>query len=222
MVLYTVLNFFNTSKIEKSSQIFDTAISVINNINYITNESDKSKYYQEQVNNLNSLIQLYPDTVPAMRARLFLGKLYYESAYRSGKQEAINQSVNYYSGVLVLSKSDFYKSLAAIGLAYCYEQKNDFIKAFENFNLVLTKYPNEGFNEVALIGMARAKEMQGDVNNAIVFYKKVVSEYTNSLWTKYAKGKIFYFSGPGNLKEVPVNAQTNKPTNTSVPFILPK
>ncbi len=210
--IIAALFYFSASNIEKANRMYDSSLSYLNNINYITNESDKAKVYQEQMNNLSVLVQIYPKTVAATRARLFLGKAFFEEAFQSGKQDNLNMALSYYNSAYENTKTGFYKALALIGRGQCYEQKNDFKKAFDDYNQIVTKYFNEGFTPVALISMARSKEMSGDVTTAIEYYNRVLKEYPDSLWSRFAKGKIYFFSdSPGS---------TNTTKGTSVPFIL--
>ncbi len=214
IAIFMFVNYITASNIEKASRMYDTSLNYINNINYITNEADRTKIYQEQINNLNTLVQIYPKTVAAIRARLFLGKFFYEDSFRSGKVDSMNTAVNYYSTALDNTKTGFYKSLALIGLGQCYEQKNDFNKSFDFYNQIVVKYPSEGFSPLALIGMARSKEMLGDVNTALDIYNRLIKEYPSSLWTKFAKGRIYFFS------EKPKGNPASTSTNTGVPLLI--
>lgn len=219
VVLVVVLGFtlamINNSNQDKATKALDEAFSYINNISYITNDADRNKVFQDQMNNMVIMIQSYPKTVAANRARLFLGRTYFQDAFRSGKQDALNMSLSYYTSALEFSKTDFYRTLSLMGRAQCYEQKNEYAKAFEDYNLVVTRFNKEGFTPAALVGLARSKEMIGDINQALQYYQKVSKEYTNSLWSRFAKGKIYYYSEPG-AQNAANKALNNANTTTSV------
>jgi tetratricopeptide (TPR) repeat protein len=217
------VNMYISNNAEKSAQMYDQATSIIQNLQYVSNVEARNKYYQEQMNNLNYLIQQFPSSVAATRARLYLARVNYEGAYSSGKTEYINSAIGLYSAALANAKTDFYRALACIGLAACYEQKSDFEKAFENYSQILIRYPKTGFNEVCLIGMARAKEMKGDINAAIPFYQRVIHDYTNSLWVRYAKGKIYSYMDPSHTNvESKKSSKENaaEPANTNLQLNL--
>lgn len=213
VVLGFTLSMMNTNNQDKATKALDEAFSYINNISYITNDADRNKVFQDQMNNMVIMIQSYPKTIAANRARLFLGRTYFQDAFRSGKQDALNMSLSYYTSALEFAKSDFYRTLALMGRAQCYEQKNDYAKAFDDYNLVVTRFNKEGFTPAALIGLARSKEMIGDVNQALQYYQEVSKEYTNSLWSRFAKGKIYYYSEP-NAQNAANKAATNAAATT--------
>ncbi|MCX7820306.1 MAG: tetratricopeptide repeat protein [Brevinematales bacterium] len=185
--------YFKTSNEEKSAQLYDRAIFTIQNLMYVTNETERNEYYQQQINNLNLVVQNYPSTLGAIRARLFLGKIMYQTYTFSKNEEAMAQAISYYSGAFERSKIPFYKALALLGRAQCYEQKNDVAKAFEDYQEVYLKFKKEGFAPIALIGMARAKEMQNEVETSIGFYKKVLSDFPDSYWASFARGKVYFY-----------------------------
>lgn len=215
---FATVAYFNNSNNEKANKVYDMAISYLNNLGAITNDSDRAKVYQEQINSLNGMIQAYSGTLAAVRARLLLGKIYYESAYQSGKPELLNMALNYYTAAFERSKSEFYRSLALIGQAQCNEQKGDLNKAFEQYGTLYAKYPTAGFAPYALVGMARTKEMQNDpsgnaMKEALQYYQKLVREFPDSAWVRYAKGKLYATSS----KPTP---STQSPTMNPAPFLL--
>lgn len=213
ILVIVMIQSVSASNQEKASRMYDMAQSYINNIQYVTNQADREKIYQEQINNLAGVVQMYPGTTAATRARLFLGKVFYEEAYRSGKQDVLNTALSYYRSVYDSSAPDFYKALSLIGSAQCNEQMNDYVNAFSKYNLILVKFPKEGFNPMAVIGMARSKEMLGDINAAISFYRQAAQDYPNSLWSRYAKGKIYSFNETPNQKTSVPAGTTNLPYN---------
>lgn len=201
---------------DKAGRMYDIAQSYINSLRYETNTSKRQQIYQDQLNNLNGLIQTYPNTVAAARARLYLGRAYYEEAYTTGKEESINAALTYYRSVLDSGASDFHKALALIGSAQCSEQKNDYTSAYENYSQVVSRYRKQGFTPLAMIGMARSKEIAGDVQNALIYYRQLVQEFPDSLWNRYALGKIYFYSEPSQ-KAAATPAPTGSPANI-LPF----
>ncbi len=156
--LFLFMDYSNRSATGTATKLYDKALFSLNNLGYVTNQAERLKIYQAQVQNMISLVQLYPNTVPAEKARLFLGRAFYEDYFQTGKQESLNMSFSYYSTALEKAKADFYRALSLIGRAQCYEQQLKFDKAFEDYNIVATKLNKEGFAPLALIGMARCKE----------------------------------------------------------------
>ncbi len=194
LITASILLYIKNSNEEKSAKIYDVAVLTIQNLSGITNQNERNEYYQNQVNNLGFLIQNYPSTVGAIRARLFLGKLMYQNYYfTKTTDEALNLAISYYTGAYERSKSEFYKALALLGRAQCYEQKNDLIKAYEDYELVYQRYRNQGFGAISLISMARTKEMQQDLNTSIQLYKKVITDFPDSYWVIFAKGKLHFY-----------------------------
>lgn len=215
-----LIQSFVSSNQLKAAREYDNIVNNINYAQYVTNRSDSEKIFQEQMSRLDGLIQTYPNTVGSVRAKLLLGKVLYEDASRSGKTELLNTAISYYKSVVDAPVADFFKALALIGAAQCSEQKNDYSGAFGFFNQVVLKYGKEGFNPIAVIGMARAKEMLGESANAIAYYRQAAQDYPDSLWSRYAKGKIYSFnetvSGPTNG----VLPGTNTGQSTSLPYII--
>ncbi len=193
VVALSVYFYFKSSNEQKASFAYDEAIFKIQNLMYITNETERNEYYQASIQNLNMIIQTYPSTLGAIRARLFLGKVMYQTYAFSKNEEAINQAIAYYTAAYERSKVPFYKMLALLGRAQCYEQKNDVANAYEDYQQVYLKYKKDGFAPTALIGMARAKEMQNDINTSLELYKKVITDFPDSYWINYAKGKIYFY-----------------------------
>jgi len=193
-----VYTYIKTSNEEKAARDYDIALLTIQNITLMTNEQEKQQYFQNEVNRLQSLIHNYPKTSAAIRARLFLAKLMYHNFVSSRSDEALNIAISYYSAAFENSSKPFYKTIALLGRAQCYEQKNEMAKAFEDYQLVATRYKTEGFTPTALIGMARSKELINDVNTAIEIYKKVVTDYPDSLWAMFARGKLYFYSSQEN------------------------
>lgn len=210
ILVAVMIQSISSSNQEKASRMYDMAQSYINNLQYVTNQSDREKIYQEQINNLNGVVQMYPGTIAATRAKLFLGKVFYEEAYRSGKQDVLGTALSYYKSVSDSSAPDFYKALALVGSAQCSEQMNDYANAFNKYSSIVLKYSREGFNPMAVIGMARAKEMLGDVNGALTYYRQAAQNYPDSLWSRYAKGKIYSFNETLTNQKAPAG-QTNLP-----------
>jgi tetratricopeptide (TPR) repeat protein len=199
VVIVFALNMVSTNNNESATRALDSAITTINNLSMVSNESDRMKIYQEQINMLQSLVQSFPGTVAAERARLFLGKIFYNEAYRGGNQEGLTLALSFYSGLYETGKSSFYKAMALFGRAECYEQKQDFMHAYSDYELVTKEFSKEGLNAFALVGMARNKEMMSvsDPNAlkmALDLYQKVAINYPKSGWSRFAKGKIYYYN----------------------------
>jgi tetratricopeptide (TPR) repeat protein len=210
-ILITVLTSVNASNFEKANRFYDLSLNNLNNISTITNTQDRAKFYQEQINNLNRLTQMYPNTTPSIRAHFLLGRIFFEDSLSGSNPDSINMAIGYYNGAFESAKTGFYKTLALVGRAQCYEQKGDYQKAFDDFQTVATLYSKEGLAALAMLGMARNKEMTGDMKAALELYQKLSKDYPASTWSKIARGKIYYFSDPNNVKKAaPSLGLTNK------------
>lgn len=205
-----VYSQMKNNEVEESNKLYDFAIAQINQVGDIQDPAQQQQVYQQEVAALDQLIQTYPKTVAAERARLFMGKLYYSQAFSSENSQAVTGAMQYYKDARDFAKSDFFRALGTIGLAYCYEQQMNYALAFSSFQEVTVKYPKEGFNPLCLIGMARAKELVQDYNGALTYYKQLLSDYPDSTWTKFARGKVYYFtSGAGS--SVPTSSVSSLP-----------
>lgn len=194
----TVYSQMKRNEADEANKIFDIAMSEVQMMINSEDEAQRQQLFQDHLTQLESLIQTYPKTIAAVRARLYMGKIYFSEAYQSGNIDAIGMALQYYSDAKDYAKNNFFRALGAIGMAYCYEQQNNYIQAAASFQEVLDNYPDEGFNPLCLVGLARSKEMVSDINGAITYYNKVISGYPESYWTRFARGKIyFYSSGTG-------------------------
>ena len=182
------------SNLEEALAIYDTAISTFENIMYYP-EEERMDVYNSQIGSLMELVQLYPNTVPAVKARLFLGRAFFDQAYQMQDQNSINIALDHYTQAYEYASSDFFRALALIGMGQCYEQKNDFSSAFRQYETVIEKYKDAGFAPYALISMARCREMLNDPSGSLKFYERVAKEHTDSVWARYAKAKIYLEKG---------------------------
>jgi tetratricopeptide (TPR) repeat protein len=148
-----------------------------------------------------------------------MSKALYSDASRLGKPELLDTAMAYYKSILDTPVADFYKALALIGLAQCSDRKQDYNGSFNYYNQIILKYGKQGFNPMSIVGMARAKEMLGDATGAIAYYRQVIRDNPDSMWTRYAKGKIYSFketvSGSTNRQQ-----GTNANQTTSLPYII--
>ncbi len=191
----SVFSQMKKNEAEESNKLYDIAMSQVQMMVNTEDEAQRQQLFQQHVAGLDQLIQTYPNTVAAVRARLYMGKIYFSEAYSTQNAQAIVMALQYYQQARDTAKSDFFRALGTIGMAYCYEQQNDYAKAFASFQDVVNNYPKEGFNPVCLVGMARAKEMVNDVAGALVYYNQVVSQYPDSIWARFAHGKIYFYGG---------------------------
>lgn len=226
LLLVGVLNFINTSRETAAVKEYDIAMLNIQMLPSLTNQSEIQKVYEEQITRLQRVVQSYPGTVSAVRARLFLGRVYLDQSLQSqaGNQgrQFIDAAATYYNDALKNSRNDYYRALATLGLAQAYEMqdsKQGWEQAYTLYGNIVNRYSKEGFTPTALIGMARMKEMLGDMTNAYIYYKRVADNYTNSLWARYAKGKIYYPVVEGvNRSDTAAPQNTAGPTN--LPFLV--
>ncbi len=217
IVIITVSNYISSSNNEKANKQYDMAqnyLSYINNPAFTTNETERLNIYNQQVQSLESLVQLYPKTVASIRARLLLGRIFYNDFFQTGKADSIQKAQNYYNSAYLAAGSDFYKVLALLGRAQCSEQGNKYDKAFEDYTIIVQKYTNEGFAPLALVGLARCREQMSDTEHALGYYKQLIKDYPNSEWVRFAKGKIYFYSDTAG--------KNTTSSNTVIPFIMPQ
>jgi len=211
-VFYT--NYQNS--LENSDTMYEQAVNIYNYLDSTTNSDQAASLMQSARNSLNLLSQEYPKSVAAARARLLLGRTYFMD-YQQGHQDSLNMALSFYNAVCEEAPSDYYRTLGLIGRATCYEEKKDYADASADYQLIATRYSSQGFTPMALIGLARIDELldPGNISKAVALYKKVTDEYTNSLWTMYAKGRIYFLSDPANKKAI-----TNSALNLNAPLKL--
>jgi tetratricopeptide (TPR) repeat protein len=217
VMVFTISNFIDISNNDKADRQYDQVQMSISELAGNTNSGERVDLIQQQMQSLMSIIQVYPRTVAAERARLFIARFYYESFFTSGNKQVLQTAYSNYNYAFLVARSDFYRALALIGRAQCSEQDNGYAKAFEDYNMVASKYTNQGFAPLALIGMARCREQMSDINGAINCYKQLIKEYPDSEWNYFARGKIYYYTE--NAAE---NSVSNQPANIFSPFLTPK
>ncbi len=209
--IFALSYFINSSNNDKADRQFDLAEQNISALANDTNIGERSEMIQQQMQSFLSLIQVYPRTIAAERARLLIGKFYFETFYTTGNQQLLLAAYSNYNYALLAARSDFYRTLALIGRAQCSEQQNGYVKAFEDYNQVATKYTNQGFAPLALISMARCREQMSDIPGAIDYYKQLIKEYPDSEWNYFARGKLYFYT----------EKFQNQSSNTNLPFLSP-
>jgi tetratricopeptide (TPR) repeat protein len=142
--------------------------------------------------------------------------LYFDDYQQQGKQDSLNLAFSFYNSVFENASSDFYHTLGLIGRAACYEQKQNYPKALEDYQLVATRYASQGFVPLALKQMAIIKENSNDDKAAIELYQRIVKEYPDSVNTKFARARVYFLSDPANKRTI----TNNTSTNGNVPLIL--
>lgn len=193
---------------EEAAKIYDTFYIGMQQLQYMEDAAKQGEFFNKLIVSLEELIQVYPDTVPAVRARLYLGRLLADQFSRTQDQKAYQRAMAHFRDASVYAKSDFYKAMATMGIAQCYEQGTLYSSAFKEYEIIVNNYPEAGFSAVALIGMARTKEMMDDYVSANKYYKKVADEFSGSMWAKYARGKMYYFKSVDTASPAPVSTPT--------------
>lgn len=195
LITVAVLTQMRNRKEMDASEKYDTAMTYIQYIWMVEDEETQNAYTQQHFTLLNELLTEYPDTVAAVRARLYMGKIYYIEAFQNGDTTAVSTALSYYTQAREKSKSDFYYTLATLGMALCREFNNEYSQALELYQEIVDDYNNEGFTATALVGMARCKEILADVEAALTYYQQVADDYPDSRWSRFAKGKIYFYTG---------------------------
>ncbi len=91
-----------------------------------------------------------------------------------------------------------YKNHKLISNAYfwkgeCYFKQGNFLKAIDNYDIVLTKYTKSTKVPSALLKEGMAFYYMKDKEGAKIFLKKVINEYPNTPQAKYAKSFLNKF-----------------------------
>jgi predicted negative regulator of RcsB-dependent stress response len=211
IVLGSIVLFINNQNKNndenEATRIYDIALSSIENLNYVTNAQEQNRIFWTQISNLFVIIQTYPETVSANRARMFLANNYLERTVGSSLSDAdmnqvLSAAYTLYTDVVANAKTDFYRAMGTLGIAYCHEIKNDYRSAIAQYDTVIEKYSKEGFTPYAMIAKAQNLEVMNDINGALNIYRAVSENYTNSEWYKFAKAKIYYYSNPNTAAPV--------------------
>ncbi len=205
----TLLRTYNKNQEAKATAIYDASLVNFQMAQYYTNAQDQQKFLSEQYNNLDKMIKDFPKTTAAARARLFFGQAYYQQANQSGDVQILKKAEETYLDAIASTPSPFYKTVAILGLAQTYEQEQQFVQAFDQYQRVTTQYSDQGFTATALIGMARCKEMTRDIANARNLYAQVAEQFPDSMWAQYAQGKVYYFNEAGMNQPQMTTGDTN-------------
>ncbi|NPV00919.1 MAG: hypothetical protein HPY53_06030 [Brevinematales bacterium] len=219
------LNYQNKNNEEgEATRIYDIALSSIENLNYVTNQQEQNRIFWTQISNMFVIIQTYPDTVSALRARLFLANNYLERTVGASLSEAdLNQVLSaaytLYTDVVAKARTDFYRAAGTLGIAYCHEIRNDYRSAIEQYNLIIEKYSKEGFTPYAMIAKAQNLEALKDINGALGVYRDVADNFTNSEWHKFAKAKLYFYSNPGTAAPI---QNLPMPQNSGIQLLPPQ
>ncbi len=213
ILIGVTMNYIDNANNEKASRQFDAAEFNLSSLTYLTNESEKNAIYQQQMQGLENLILSYPRTISAIRARLLLGRFYFQGFYTSGNAQLLEAAYTNYNFAYLTARTDFYKTLALLGRAESREQENKYNDAFADYSLVASAYSNQGFAPLAIIGMARCREQMSDTAGAIEYYTRVIKDYPESEWSRFARGKIYFYSE---------NTPKTQPNDTNAQFILPR
>jgi tetratricopeptide (TPR) repeat protein len=130
------------------------------------------------------LIDQYPRSGTAVAAYYRLGNLYL------GRHE-IDQAITAYQDFLKKASSDNdLVTLAYSGLGSCYEIKNDFKKALENYDNAMKTSTGLSFEAMNYGSIARVYEAMNNPAKAVEFYRKALGKTTDPLMTIYLKRKI--------------------------------
>ncbi len=213
VVGYTVYTQIQMNQYEKAAEIYDTAIGTIDNLQYVTNDQARGQYYSQQIRNLQMLVDNYPKTVPAVRARLFLGRMFYMDGMQN--KDSLKKALGFYTDAEHYASNPFYKTLSLIGQGLCLEQQDLFNDAFVAYQKIDQKYAKTGFRATALMGMGRSREMMNRVKEALTFYQQLVRDYPDSEWATFARGKVYYYADPNSPARKALKASQNTSTNNT-------
>jgi predicted negative regulator of RcsB-dependent stress response len=94
---YSVYSQMKSNEADEANRIYDVAMSEVQMMINSDDETQRQQLFQDHLTQLDGLIQSYPKTVAAVRARLYMGKIYFSEAYQSGNVQAIASALQYYS-----------------------------------------------------------------------------------------------------------------------------
>jgi tetratricopeptide (TPR) repeat protein len=131
----------------------------------------------------------YPHTGSGLLSLFYLGNCQF------AMKKIDDAIVSYEQFSRKMSKENQMTLMAHDSLGYCYEEKKDYKKALELFEMTLT--PPPGLGESGYFNVARCYEMLGDRDNAVKTYKKILVEYPQSLRIAEVQEKIKVLESKG-------------------------
>ncbi len=192
-------------KLERASFLFEKGYNLYIRGFSSTNQQQQSQLYDSAASQFLSAVDTYPESTPAVRARLYLARIYYDR----GKYDT---AIGYLQEIPDVSKSEFYVPLSYLFLAECYLQKNDIASASEFYGRIYREYPDTGFGPSAMVGLAVCRELMGNSDDAKTIFSELTNRYPDSAWVNFALENIAFFDVKKELgvKATPPSAQSLK------------
>lgn len=123
---------------------------------------------------LEELTTRYWGTRASQEALFFLGNTYYALGDYDNAMKNFEQFIGSRNAWPIL------KASAALGIANCYEQKQQFLTAAEEYEKVADMYPDSPLAPEALISAARCVQAMGQPEAARPIYERLKRDYPDS------------------------------------------
>jgi predicted negative regulator of RcsB-dependent stress response len=126
----------------------------------------------------------YPGTKAALMAQYRIGNLYYRMNDLEASMKAYQEFLKGFP------KDNELKTLAYIGLGYCFESKNDYKNALESFENAANTKSAGSFEGLNFSNIARIHAAMNNREKAIEYYQKALGKTSDSAAGQLIKRKI--------------------------------
>lgn len=182
VALLTILvNFYSSSKKAKSSALFTQARNLYD---LALNETPPSiATLSGSLETFDTLLSNYGDGVEGALGNFYKGNIYFNL-------QDYDKALDSYSKYLSFKmKNKAYDAIAMTNIAYCYENKNDYEKAIEQFKKI-TESASGFIKESAFIDLGLAYEKVNKIDEASKLYADFVANYPSSSLVETAQARI--------------------------------
>jgi tetratricopeptide (TPR) repeat protein len=171
--------FYQSNYENKAAGIYNDVIAAQQKVGAASPAADEAA-----VKGLKDIITAYPRSSAALLAHYRMGNFYARLGDYANAETAFNAFVK-----AVPADNDLL-TLAYNGLGVCQEQKKDFKKALEFYELAMKTKTASSFDVVNYLAAARAQEGLKDIKKALEFYQKALSKTTDPALTLLIKRKL--------------------------------
>ncbi len=143
--------------------------------------------YEKAIAEFTEFADLFPESDRLNSANLICGICYYNI---SNYDNAI-QCLNKIPAMTTLSSQTEYEK------GWCYFQKNEDKKAYEQFEVVTRLYPDSQYAPDSVFWLGEYHYNCGDLNKAYEFFKRITDKYPDS---RFCRESLYYLSKCAYLK----------------------
>ena len=188
LAIYFLIEHIYSKREEYADKSFGKVYLVYKNVksesgDKIT-EEEKTKKLSDLTNDFKIVINDYPNSIAAMKSAYFIGNILFDS----GKYK---EALEYYKkGYSKKGKTNYISMLCLLNEATCYEQLEDYDKAAQVYERILSDFSDEYIVPYALYNLGQIQEKQNKFQSASDKYSKIVSGYDWSSWKQFAEKKL--------------------------------